>query len=78
MPEFKYDLGEIVVLNPVTGEKGPLGKVIGRARWIEGNASYFVACLAYDGDIKRHQVKEEEIHRRVLKVEVKETTQPDE
>lgn len=43
MKEFKFELGEVVVIGPVpSADKGPKGLVIGQTRYLDGEVGYFV------------------------------------
>ena len=64
MPAFKFELGEIVVLDP-TGERnnGHRGKVIGRTEYLDGSVGYVVSCAdMHHGITRHHHLNECEIH----------------
>lgn len=62
MAIFKFDLGQIVVLDP-TGERryGHRGKIIGRTEFLDGSVGYIVSCADIQGPIVRHHLNECEI-----------------
>lgn len=63
MPAFKFDLGQIVVLDPTGGHpNGHRGKVIGRIEFLDGSVGYVVSCADIQNTIVRHHVNECEIY----------------
>ena len=68
-PKFKFNLGDIVVLDPTGTQNGPRGKITGRAEYIDGAVGYQVSSIAASRDsILRNLVSEHEIRLDVKPV----------
>ena len=63
---FKFELGDIVVIDPVGFGKGPVGKIIAQVCYIDGSTGYYVSAADFKTDgVVRHQVSEYEIKKKV-------------
>lgn len=59
--DFKFALGQTVLVQPVAGHLGIVGKVVSQHRDIDGGLGYTVSALHLGQRVARHLVSEHEV-----------------